>query len=1433
MLLYPNFFRQYGVRKAEQLMTPPLPLLELLDLPKHSILHYVPDSGLLVGPASDEFIFRHITKPIMMAHVIENGDFKGSPRRLSISSDQLIRAYQIKNRRFRPMRNLQASTRDDLTLAVYNYGIIPSLYKYQRSLYSEYYRWSNLQAAVWKNIAAVARESDRHQFLQVKLPAALPSVSELRFAEAGITQKTVKVFGNPEAQVLLELWKWFGPERQTSQLGVIARQDLRRVNLIFQDAGRWFTVNLGVLDSWRKASKAELAADPEANAKGMEPERIQKHFLRMMMSLAHCRSVSPAEVVAAVDAQPAGKPSAPAGAAAKGTEPAAGLVIKNDNVDVGAPDDRGEDIRLDEAMDARIEQDLDELEHLAKAAAAATPEADEQAPLLVMSEPTLVEGVMRVCDRMADANLLSAAEYRRYSTLATSFQSIISPDGKTTLEEFIKVPAEALVIKESTQIPENPTVLDKSMLKSSLLEFDERYIKEVMPKDVAAMVMNVQRAGLAVTGYEVEKVEDAMGAYTSHVVRITPVEGASSKLQFMLPVVEDDGTYRSGGVKYRMRKQRGDLPIRKIAPDRVALTSYYGKVFVSRSSKKVNDYGNWLRNHVMAIGLDREDLRITEIQPADVFDSKFKAPKVYSAVAMGFRSFYINVPARQVVRTGEDGTEATTTVPARTWELNFDRTRREKIFGADALKAYETNGSLVIGIADEAGVLTYLVLDEGGTLYAGSAGRIVDIGTLESLLDLPGAKAPVDFCELKVMGRTIPMGLVLGYELGLDRLMQLLGVTPRRVTAGTRVQLADDEYSLVFSDETLVFSKDDALAALVLAGFNEYHKTIRGFGVYDFDQRGVYLNVLETQGAAARYLKELDLLNQMFIDPITRDLLVEMKEPTEFRGLLMRSCEMLMLDQHPDELDPAFMRIKGYERMAGAVYSEVVKSIRSHNGRTGKARLPIDLNPYAVWTNIAKDPSIAMVSDINPIENLKQQEAVTFSGTGGRGSRSMTKHTRSYHPNDMGTMSESTVDSGDVGINTFLSADPQFTTLRGISKRYKKGESGATNLFSTSALLSVGSDRDDPKRVNFVGIQHSHGIACDGYTQSAVRTGYEQVLAHRTSDLFALTAKQNGRVVSVSEQGLVIEYEDGETKGIELGRRYGNAAGLVIPHSVVSELKVGERFKAGRLLCYNSGFFEKDVLNPNQAIWKVGVLVNTVLLESSQTLEDSSAISQETAKLLTTQITKVRTVVVNFEQSVHQLVKVGDIIDTEDILCIIEDPVSANTGLFTEASLDTLRVVSNATPMAKAKGVVERIEVFYHGELEDMTETLRKQTMDANRDMARRAREAGKAVFTGAVDDGFRIDGDPLVLDTLAIRIYITSDVTAGVGDKGVFCNQLKTVFGEVMAGEVITESGIKIGAIFGQKSVADRIVISPDILGTTTTLLDVIAKRAVAAYKK
>ncbi len=1441
MQFYEQFYRSYGIRRAEQLLQPPLPEIDVLDLPKRSILHFVGVSPLAYGPASNEFIFRNITIPIAMGHVTELGAQEGAPRRMPLAVDPLIRKYHIANRRFRLLRNLEQATRNDNQLVVYNYGFLPSLYRYPRSFYSEYYKWMNQQASVWAQIAEVAKASDRHQFVMLRLPKTLPSVQTLKLGTAGRNQKMVRLFNSPEALMVLELWKWFGPERKDSLLSKVPTDKLSRVNLIYEESGRWFVANLGLLNSWRLPEKEELAPGEKMPQKGYDAQLFQRRYLRLMMSLQAVRSGVSPEVAAQANQPPAPEvvqPAQPTGVTVG--QPVQSTIVKQDpgmpkvNNASGAVElkptsvpqvadyeiDRAEDLKHDHALDAKIEEDLKELENFS-----AVDQIDDEGEDIPQAEEPAVDhhelehGVMRVCDRLADQGVMSAAEYRRYQQLSVAYKSIPSPDGKTTLDKFIQIPQEALKI-ESVPIKEIASVVDKSMLKSSLLAFDERYIKEVLHKDVAGMVLNVQNAGVAVTNYQVEKVQTVLGSFTNHVVKITPVEGTSSTLQFKLPALEDDGTFMANGTKYRMRKQRGDLPIRKTGPDRVALTSYYGKAFVNRSAKVVNDWGQWLRNAVMAKGLDAADKSVTDLHPGDVFDNSFHCPKLYSALAMGFRSFTLTPNYDRT--SGNLGT----------WVINLDHTAREKLFGAQALATFEQDGSKVIG-SKVGAEDTLLVVDKHNALYYTEGGTLIEMGSIEQLLGLDPEKAPVDFAELKVLGRAIPVGIVLGYELGLERLLKLLQVTPRRVPAGQRLHLAEDEYSLVFADESLVFSRDDQLASMVLGGFNEYHRSIRQYASHEFDKRGVYLNVLEANGNSARYVREIDLMYQLFVDPITRDLLIEMGEPTDVRGLLLRACEMLLTDQHPDELDPAQMRIKGYERMAGAVYSELVRSIRAHGTRSGKSRLPIDLHPYAVWKNISQDPSIALVSDINPIENLKQQEAVTFAGTGGRGGRSMTKHTRAYHPNDMGTISESTVDSSDVGINTFTSADPQFTSLRGISKRFKKGETGASALLSTSALLSPGSDRDDPKRVNFVGIQHSHAVACDGYRQAAVRTGYEQVVPHRTSDLFALTAKKPGRVVSVSDTGIVVEYEDGEVKGYELGRRYGNAAGLVVPHSVVSDLKEGQKFKEGTLICHNEGFFERDVLNPNNVVWKAGIIVKTVLMESTQTLEDSSSISKRAAALLTTKMTKVKDVVITFDQSVRKLVKVGDHVESEDILCIIENAVTANTDLFDEESLDTLRLLSAQTPQAKAKGIVERIEVYYHGEKEDMSESLRTIAGLSDRELSKRNKSAGREAFTGQVDDGFRVDGDPLQLDTACIRIYITTDVAAGVGDKGVFCNQMKTVFGEVMEGEITTESGKTIDAVFGQKSIADRIVLSPEIIGTTTTLLDVIAQKALAAYFK
>lgn len=370
------------------------------------------------------------------------------------------------------------------------------------------------------------------------------------------------------------------------------------------------------------------------------------------------------------------------------------------------------------------------------------------------------------------------------------------------------------------------------------------------------------------------------------------------------------------------------------------------------------------------------------------------------------------------------------------------------------------------------------------------------------------------------------------------------------------------------------------------------------------------------------------------------------------------------------------------------------------------------------------------------------------------------------------------------------------------------------------------------KRINFVSIQQQQGVFADGYEATPLRTGYEQVVAQRTTSVFATAAEQDGEVLSVNKRSIVVRFKDGQEKRLELGARHGTAAGVTYPHDIVTPLKVGDSFQRGDTLAYNRKFFTMDRMCPGQAVWKAGVMCVTAFIDDIDTLEDGSAISEEVAKKLNTQTTEVKVVQVRFDQNVHDLVQVGDHVDLDTILCTIEDPETAQNTLFGDAALDTLRRLSASTPKAKVVGTVSKIEVFYHGDFEEMSENLQVIAAESDKERKALARALGEKAFTGQVDTSFRVSGKALDPDTLAIKIYIDHDVPAGVGDKGVFGNQMKTVVSRVFTGVHTTEDGTPLGAKFGNASVEQRMVLSPKLIGTTNMLLSVLSKHVAAVYR-
>lgn len=281
-----------------------------------------------------------------------------------------------------------------------------------------------------------------------------------------------------------------------------------------------------------------------------------------------------------------------------------------------------------------------------------------------------------------------------------------------------------------------------------------------------------------------------------------------------------------------------------------------------------------------------------------------------------------------------------------------------------------------------------------------------------------------------------------------------------------------------------------------------------------------------------------------------------------------------------------------------------------------------------------------------------------------------------------------------------------------------------------------------------------------------MRTGYDQVIAHRSYDLFAMTATQSGKVLSINKKGIIVEYADGTKQGYELGRRFGNAAGLVIPHEIATAMKVGQNFEVGEAICYNTGFFEPDFFDPKRIVLKNAFNVRTVLWESLQTLEDASSISEKTANKLVTSVTKVKNILVSFDQTVSNLVKVGDKVDYDTVLCFIQDQVTAGNKLFTDETIDTLKMLGAQSPRAHVQGIVEAVEVYYHGDKEDMSESLLELANESDKRFKYAAHSQGKKFMSGSVDSGFRIEANPLPLDCVAIRLYITTKAPAGVGDR-------------------------------------------------------------------
>lgn len=1068
LLTYDNWYRSLVNRRETNLISPRIFPASDFKLPKNSVIHYLPNHFNDIGPTVDDPIFKGVSRVLSTFYVEKLSHLEGNPRQVSAVYTAEIRKYHSDNKKIRRVFNLEQSLRDPESPLIMNYCYINRRYNYFTNPKKHWYESNNWIETVCSEMNAVFKANNQsHQFIFIELPTTIPALPIFKSINKAENNNQVAKFNTLQKTWLLHIFNILRHEKESIRhaFSNLSNRALNQINIVFVDSGYFTILNLGTFKSWVKSVD---------NPQGKNPIIMGAYFIRFLLSIMKVRSEDIDELMKngeeADKKESTIKEELIADTAEEKEE-----VSDSDDEDEDLPShqtsiDKKEDIDIekekeelqdksivfdtniddfvykDTILDESEEQELRLLEAQLQEEIEISEKANERKKEIKTVKASVTdifheeltppeEEVLMQLDDLIDAGLISPKDYLKLQELSQSYKKIEVTNHKgekVSLASFIDIKPEDIKVEEKV-IENVENVPNKDMLKSTLLDFDKKYTKEVLQRDIASMVVNLQRGGICITDYKVEESEDSSGIFNNYEMKITPIKGKSSIVKFRLPKVNEEGEFISNGVSYIQRKMVTDLPIRKISPVRVALTSSYGKVFVERSEKKVFNYANWLTNNIRAASLDKDNSRVTESRTGNVFDHTVKLPYLYTTLAKEFRTFTAN-----------------------NIFFYFDYHKRHKRLG-DISTVEHSKNAVACGLKGK----DIVYMDYDGNLFTEKE----VLPPIEDIIGLDMSRSPVQIAEVSIMGRAIPVGIVLAYKLGFSGLLSLLGVKHQIIKDYRGHKHERHEYAIAFKDVKYVFDKKDRLASLILNGFNQFKHEIMDFDQRFFDQKDVYFNILDTKRVADRFLKEIDLLFAMFVDPITLKILEEMKEPKTFRGLLLRSCQLLLDDQHSDEVSGFEQRIRGYERMASLVYSEMVRNIRIHHNKGNNSNSSITVNPQDISFKFLNDPSNIAVKALNPFQNIRQTESVTYSGIGGRSKETMVRRTRKYHEGDIGVISEATVDSGDVGVNMYTSANPQFVNLYGVTKptteKVRNGEVNTVELMSTVFNTMPCIEKDD------------------------------------------------------------------------------------------------------------------------------------------------------------------------------------------------------------------------------------------------------------------------------------------------------------------------------------------------------------------------------------
>lgn len=694
------------------------------------------------------------------------------------------------------------------------------------------------------------------------------------------------------------------------------------------------------------------------------------------------------------------------------------------------------------------------------------------------------------------------------------------------------------------------------------------------------------------------------------------------------------------------------------------------------------------------------------------------------------------------------------------------------------------------------------------------------------------------YSRCKVMNSQIPLIVICSYHEGLRKVLDKAHVEYKICSTLPKEERRDEANDWIKFNDGYVLFRSTYESSLLLNGLKIC--PTEEFSIADIDNRNMYLEFLNNFGGRIK-ADGLDNFYDLMIDPMIEDTLKFYKLPTDYVSVLLYANALLADNKFIKHTDASSRKMRRYELIAVYTYKVLAEAyaLYANQLRHSRQSAEFSVKQSAVIDRFLTDTITSDDSCINALRDVETTNAVTTKGPSGMNTdRAYSLDKRTYDESMINILGISTGFAGNVGITRQSTIDANVDEngyvlpIGGDTEQMNS----AKTLTITEALTPFGSTRDDPFRTAMTFVQTAkHMVRTEESDPLLVTNGSDEALAYLTTDKFAFKAKKNGKVLELTDEYILVEYEDGTKDYINLTETIekNSDGGYFVPLKLTAmkKLKVGSKIKENDILAYDEYSFSNSVGESNNLAYNIGKLAKVAVINTDEGFEDSGIITESMAKKLATRINIKFDATLDKDTNVLSMLKIGDKVECEDTLMSWQSPFNdedANSLMKTLGNEEDISELGKRRLKSKVTGVVKGIKIFRTVEIEDLSDSLKKIVTDYEKpliELEKKYKENGLDISQIPAHYILPPTGRlKKAQNSVVIEYYVEYLDTVGIGDKVVYFSANKAVEKNIIPAGKEPYTAFRpnepVDAFVSEVSIDKRMVTSTIVYGSLQKLM-------------